>query len=322
MVVVYSSAISAFQRDKHQFFSQIKPSNQLTTSVQLVDQRANTLEYSFILNNKQALEDEFNQQFHLLKNQGVGNNEHFWLYCYYCASLLEHFHRAYAQPDKEEHYKQIKTDIKKRLHLPVEEASETEDNQFAQQLHRSFLDGFHAFIDPVCHVSKIREYVAYANLCRIYWVFSRLTITEGLSLAKGGQFLDTFDAILGTHTDVDKVIASIQRPAQILTYFGVGFFLLRFMIDAGVLLKHTFYPSELEQGADRGCEVNKMQHLPGAVSIEAYRSSYILVDNAQDNPSLFYVPKEGPVVRLTEVTTKLAALTEQLKTTPTIRLTS
>lgn len=66
------------------------------------------------------LEDEFKQTFAVLKKQKDANKEVFWLYCYYCATLLESFYQSYSKKDKEKEYHKLKQEIKYRL-LGVEE---------------------------------------------------------------------------------------------------------------------------------------------------------------------------------------------------------
>lgn len=97
------------------------------------------------------------------------------------------------------------------------------------------------------HLSQIRDYVAYSNLCRVYWIFCRLTLASGLSLAKDLQILEKLDKILGTHTDTDKIIDILKAPNGVLNYFSVGFFLMRFAIDAGLLIRHTWFPTDQEE---------------------------------------------------------------------------
>jgi hypothetical protein len=250
--MVYSNQNAAFRNDKHQFFSQIATINNIDVKIEAIDTRTQTIGYSFLLQNQQALELEFTEMFAVLQKKDK-NKEVFWLYCYYCASLLEAFYRAYSQHGKEAHFKNIKKEIKQRLTVgktvsPGEEA-------FIDTLYHSFLSGFRNLVKSPFHVSQIRDYVAYANLCRIYWVFCRLTLTQGLTIAKELQLIEKLDMILGTHTDVDKIIAVFQAPIGVINYFSVGFFLIRFMIDGGLLLRHTFFPSALEKGGANGCEV-------------------------------------------------------------------
>ncbi|CAM2733180.1 hypothetical protein [Legionella worsleiensis] len=305
--MVYSSQNAAFRRDKHLFFAAFSSSDQLITKIDAVAHHADTVGYTFLLKNKQLLETEFSEMFRILQKQRNKNNEIFWLYCYYCACLLEAFHSAYSQPDQMEEYAQIKILIKDRLHNKTK--PKESDAPFIDSLMNSFLGGFHRLVNSPFHVAQIRDYVGYANLCRIYWAFCRLTLTQGLTLAKDMHLIDKLDVILGTHTDVDKIISVFKAPIGVINYFSVGFFIIRLMIDGGMLIKHTFFPSELEEGEKKGCDVSLLNNLPGAASIDAYRNSYILVreyDNAE--AVLYYIPKTGKPLLLEHLDQ------EQLKT--------
>lgn len=293
----YASQTAAFRRDKHHFFAQISSIDNTDSKIKAADGRAATIGYTFLLENKTALETEFTEMFTLLQKQDDKNKEAFWLYCYYCASLLEAYHRSYLQTAKETEYAHLKLLIKDRLNHKIKQKEPEES--FIDSMYHSFLGGFRNLISSPFHVSKIRDYVVYSNLCRIYWTFCRLMLTTGLTLAKDMKIIDKLDAILGTHTDVDKIISVVQAPIGVINYFSVGFFLMRFMIDGGLLIKHTFFPTELEKGAVNGCEISKMNYLPGAASIEAYRNTYIIVQEDKHSEfELYYVPKSGKVEKL------------------------
>lgn len=204
--------------------------------------------YSFLLENLQILEAEFTHLFTVLQRSSQ-DKERFWFYCYYCASQLEAFHLAYGQMGKAELYQQKKRAIKARLGINNGSVADhnTVEKDFIETLKDSLLDGISSLIKAPFHVAQIRDHVAYTNICRIYWVFCRLTVTQGLTIAKNLQLIDKLDVILGTHTDVDKIIATMRAPTGVINYFSVGFFLARFMIDGAMLIKHTFFPSELEK---------------------------------------------------------------------------
>jgi hypothetical protein len=295
--MVYSSQNASFRRDKLQFFSDIASVENLDTQIGYIDNRVQNMGYGFLLENQNTLETEFTEMFTILQKQDDENKEVFWVYCYYCASLLEAFYKAYSQEDKADKYHQIKKQIKERLQNDKKHTEAEAD--FIHSLYQSFLNGLRNLVTSPYHLSQIRDYVAYSNLCRIYWVFCRLTLTQGLTVAKDLKLIEKLDVLLGTHTDVDKIISVIQAPTFVINYFSVGFFLARFMIDGGLLLRHTFFPTELEKGAENSCEIHKMDNLPGSASIEAYRNSYIVVQNTEANDmTLFYIPKSGPAQRL------------------------
>lgn len=301
--MVYSRQNAAFRRDKNQFFSQTCRKNLGIKTIESVEQRVQTIDYSFLVRHQNALETEFRDMFYLLQKQGKKNKEQFWLYCYYCASLLEHFHRAYAQENKAEEYKEKKDQIKNYLR---QESTEQEvEVGFIASLYDSFVTSWKNVVRAPVHASRARDYIVYANLCRIYWLFNRLAFTQGLTVARDLQLIDKLDAVLGTHTDVDKIIAAVQAPTGVINYLSVGFFLARFLIDGGLLIKHTFFPSQLEKGTNGGAEVNKMARLPGAAHMEQYRATYILLAKGKAS-TLYYIPKQGDAI-------KLSGSIEQLK---------
>lgn len=243
--VVYSKQNMAFKSDKNQFFLQLPKTDMVINKIEKVENRANHIGYTFLLQNQKTLEAEFAHTFAVLQKQKDKNNEAFWLYCYYCATLLENFYKAYSQQSKETEYKNLRLKIKNRL-LNIKENVASEE-AFIESLKESYLKGFRNLMSSPFHISQIRDYVAFSNLCRVYWVFCRLTLTTGLTLAKDLQLIDKLDAVLGTHTDVDKIISVIQAPNGVLNYLSVGFFLMRFMIDAGLLIRHTFFPTDEEK---------------------------------------------------------------------------
>ncbi|MGM9454336.1 hypothetical protein ACTAZI_13495 [Legionella bozemanae] len=231
--------------DKEKFFKQLHGRKQIT--LEEIQGDAKNHSYTFILENQKALEAEFMQMFAVLqkqKNEDEEKNKAFWLYCYYCATLLEVFHKAYGQHNKEAEYKKFKEKIKKHL-LKEKEEAKAED-EFIDSLKNSFLDSFKNLCTAPAHLSRIRDYVAYSNLCRVYWVFCRLTLVSGFTLAKETHFLEKLDKILGTHTDADKIIDTLKAPNGVLNYFSVGLFLFRFAIDFGLLIRHTFFPKNGE----------------------------------------------------------------------------
>ncbi len=296
--MVYSSQNAAFSRDKQQFFSRLSTGT-LDNKINVIDHRVQNTGYTFLLQNQTALETEFIEMFAVLQKQRDQNKEAFWLYCYYSASLLEAFYKAYSQHAKEQEYIALKEKIKARLHSTDTTQPLEADELFIDSLQTKFVGSIKSLITTPFHLSQIRDNVAYANLCRIYWLFCRLTLTQGLNIARDLKLIDKLDVILGTHTDVDKIIAVFQAPIGVINYFSVGFFLARFLIDGGLLIKHTFFPTEEEKGAENGCTIHKMDRMPSVANIDDYRNSYILLPIEGSNEvSLYYVPRNGKEIRL------------------------
>ncbi len=252
-------ANAAFIRDKNNFFSLLRESSTLSLDPKqrdrvkdlgLVDEAVNKHSYRELLETQIGLEAEFTQLFTVLQKQKGQDDEAFWMYCYYCASLLESFYKAYSNKSKETEYSNLKVQIRKRILKEPEDAQSK--TAFAQALVDNFTGSLSNLKNAPAHSSQLRDYVAYANVCRLYWTFTRLTLVNGLRFAKELQFIEQLDAILGTHTDVDKIISVFQAPNGILNYLSVGFFLARFMIDAGTLVRHTFFPTAEEKDSTLG----------------------------------------------------------------------
>lgn len=316
--MAYAKQNAGFQRDKQQFFQHLPAG--LNDQIKFIDKRSSTIGYAYLLNNQKNLLEEFTHMWNVLEKESTKDREPLWMYSYYCASLLEAFYQAYAQEGEAAKYAGIKQTIKDRL-SGVNNAAEPEPS-LIQSLFNSFVDGFSSLLKSPLHLSQIRDYVAYSNLCRIYWAFCRLTLTNGLRLARDLDFINKLDAILGTHTDVEKIISVFEAPIGIINYFSVAFFLMRFAIDFSLLIKHTFFPSELENAAERGCDISLLTNMPGPVSLEAYRNNYIVVVNEKGEMELYYIPKVGDAqkLRLKEQKNFATALQFRMQKESTVRL--
>jgi len=237
---------SSFLKEKLNFFAKLPIEGTLDTKIKFVEEQKSDISHSFLLDNKENFETQFKQIFAILQNQDKKNKEAFWLYCYYCASLLQAFHEAYDQEKKAKEYIDKKEEIKKRLNNKKQKPTQS-DESFIQHMVDSIFESKRSLLSAPFHLSQIRDYVSFSNLCRVYWTFCRLSMTTGLTLAKDLQIFDKLDNVLGTHTDVNKIISVLQAPSGVLNYFSVGLFLMRFIIEGGLLLKHTFFPSKEEE---------------------------------------------------------------------------
>lgn len=286
--MLYSGQNAAFFKDKKDFFSKVDLTQKVSDQIQWVSEQVQSVDYSFLLQHQGTLETEFTDLFFVLKKQKNDNQEAFWLYCFYCASLLETFYRAYAQKNKEKEWSALKEQIVKRLNK--ENADQATEETFIQSLYLSFLTSLKNVLTAPCHISQVRDYVAYTNLCRLYWAFCRMTVTQGLLLAKDAHWIEKLDVILGTHTNVDKIISVLQAPSGVISYLSVAFFLARFMIDGAMLIKHTLCPSAFEK--NDGASVFIESKLPEAGKLGTYRKAYVLV-KTDDVSELYYIPKNG-----------------------------
>lgn len=104
--MAYSKPTNSISNSKKKFFEKFY--NHEIASTDDIDGRTGNISYTTLLKNQKALEVEFIQMFAVLQKQKDENDEKnkaFWLYCYFCATLLEAFHKAYSQQSKEEEYK-------------------------------------------------------------------------------------------------------------------------------------------------------------------------------------------------------------------------
>ncbi|QMT61896.1 hypothetical protein [Legionella sp. PC997] len=236
-----------WRNDKAKFFKTPLSIN-IEAAIEETQYRATALNYQFILENQKIIEAEFLDLFAVLqkqRNESDEKNKVFWLYCYYCATLLEQFHKAYSQQNKEEEYKKFKEQIRNYL-LGIKDSAE-EEEAFLESLINGFKNSLYNLLSAPAHSSRMREYLAFINLCRLQWVFTRLTLVSGFSLAKELHWLDNLDySILGPNTNVDQVIGTLNAANGILSYFSVGLFLGTLLIDTATLIKHTFFPAKGE----------------------------------------------------------------------------
>lgn len=239
--MVYAKHYADVIKDKNHFFSQPFSATTIPEKLDETDQRAEKANYSFLLKNQIVLEAEFNQNFASLKKQRDENNEAFWLYCYYCSSLLEAFYKAYSQHAKEEEFANFKLQIRDRMNGVKKSQDEL---SFIASLEKGFCGGFRNLMKTPLEISRIRNWIGFSNMCRIYWIFCRLTLVSGFTLAKNLELFDKLDSVLGIHIDADKIISVFQAPNGVLNYFSVGLFLGRLLIDGGLLIKHTFFPTK------------------------------------------------------------------------------
>lgn len=240
----YAVGAERFLNDKNLFFSH--PEN-YTTLTEIDTNK----DYEFILTNQKLLHDEFEQLFAVLKaHKDDENNRVFWFYCYYCASLLEAFHDAYGQKSAADKYREHKLQITNHLEkaeVSSEENTDKSTDNFIEHLYESFKQGFAEFCNFPFHVSKIRSKIGLINMYRIYYIFTRLTLTQALTVASELQLIAKLEAWLGIHIDVDKIIFNLQMPGIVSTYLSVGLFAGRFLLNAGMLIKHTFFPTDKEK---------------------------------------------------------------------------
>ncbi|ARG98781.1 hypothetical protein [Legionella micdadei] len=230
-----------FADDKHQFFANVR-------SFADAEERAQTHHYGFLASNEKLIRKEYELLFERLKKDEI-NREIFWFYCYYCCIMLQNFHRAYGQDGKADEFLKLRLEIKKRLQkrgdtkpneptkLKKDKASE---DSFFDYLGKTISKNLIELLTAPTKVSKIRDLVSTGNIYRIYWFFCRTSITKSFLLARDLELLDRLGSIFGRKIDADRIVDILETPNATLKVLSVGFFAFRFILNAAMLIKHTY----------------------------------------------------------------------------------
>jgi hypothetical protein len=237
--MAYSNQYSAFLEDKHRFFSEVNSTDSASTL-------AGDKGYSFLANNKLLIEQEFNQLFATLKKQGE-NREEFWRYCYYCCVMLQSYYTSYRNNAKVEEYNKLKLELWDRCENIQSPKTKGPQSSFVTMLGHTIAGDLKELASTPLHISKLRAKVGLLNAYRIYWTFCRLTLTGALQLARDIQWIDKLNKLLGKQINVDQIVKTLEAPNAVFRGLSVGFFVVRFIMNAGMLLKHTLLPSKDEK---------------------------------------------------------------------------
>ena len=169
------------------------------------------------------------------------------MYCIYCSHLLEAYYIGYEQSSKAESQRAFREKLIN--HLNGDESQSEKIKTAAQMkswLGRSLKD---LLVHPFTKISNAREKVMLLNFWRIYYIFSESFIEFSLMISKDAGIIDAFDRLFNTTTDIDKAIQNLHLPEVINTMrvLSVAFFAVRLSLNAAMIVKHTFLPSEQEK---------------------------------------------------------------------------
>ena len=232
--MAYTALYRSLVDDKQDFFS-------TTISPKAVQDRAKGKDFRFLAQHHSLIEQELSQLFESLKRKD-SNSDAFWLYAYYCSLMLHAYYQGYDKPDQVEKMKRLSDDILFRC----------ENGTFAEKPHNNqdFLQGVQAKLTKELtslasipfHVSQIHDCVGLTNVVRIQIVFSKFVIATSLTAAREMHWLEQLDKLFGRHLDVSVM----DNATGVFNGLSVGLFALRFILNAGLLLKHTVFPTEKE----------------------------------------------------------------------------
>lgn len=228
----------AFFNDRRDFFSAE------ATAVR-VRNRAAEKDFSFLANNRFLIEKEFDELFTSLQKKGQ-NRDEFWLYCYYCCLMLQHYYTAYDKKSEAENYRFLGEKISHRIEqqaFPVDadEDEETFLTSFRQSVRRDLGN----LASTPKHVSKIRDWLGFTNIYRIHFTFCRLFVKQSLLFVKELQWLEQLQNLAGRN--IDEMVNTINTTASVFNVLSVGLFAARLIINTAMLLKHTLVAPTAEE---------------------------------------------------------------------------
>lgn len=242
--MVDETQFEKFVADKRGFFASIKTIDDAKARAYDKHHR-----YDFVATNEKFIVEEFELLIKRLRKEET-NQEIFWLYCYYCCIMLQNYHLAYGQKEKADSYLKLRIEIKKRCVYGVYPLKKANNDSFITYLCKRIVAGLVEMVRIPFESSKIRDQISFANISRIYWVFCRLMLTKAFLVAWELDWFEKLENLLGTPIDVDEILSNLEIPTEFFKGLSVGFFAARFIINAGTLIKHVFYPSAEEKHLD------------------------------------------------------------------------
>lgn len=250
--MTHAARSQVFRQDKQRFFATVHTST-------LASEMARKKNYAFIGGNQYLIEQEFRQLFSALKNN-PSKRDQYWLYCYYCSLLLKSYYEAYGKFDQAAEYQghaQYALDA-------FNKTPKQDDPSYGANLENKLAKDLKELLSTPAHVSKLKDWIGFANITRIQLVFSKIVVKQALVIAQDLRWLEKLDALFGWHTDVNAMTARINSTANTFNVLSVGFFVARFILNAGMVLKHTFVPSDAESKMpmfERFCNEIKKRHI-------------------------------------------------------------
>ncbi len=190
----------------------------------------------------------FEQQFadlHASLPKGSAEYQEFWLYCYFCCVTLENYYLddAYPDPIKAKKYRDLAKEIEHKCvtgQFNQGVVVEAEAWSVAYIL-KTIADGLANLADTVRHTTAIRAWLRFVNLYRILFLFSRLSVKQGLMLANQLKWLESLGRVLHRSIDLNALVSMINSPASIFNALSVGLFEIRAFIMLCEALKHVFW---------------------------------------------------------------------------------
>ena len=219
--------VRPFAVDKENFFKNIpKEPNQ-------IKKEALNHSHSFLERNSISIEQEFiDLQKALLENNDPEQKD-LWFYCYYCCIMLSVYYdeEHYNSSGQHQKYVDLAQQIEKYLVSGVYPKEKI--LTWKVQLYNDI----HDLLSTPLHLSKIRNWLGFANAYRIAFTFSRLT---------NQAFFNALSQVFNLPLDIDELHKRINQTTAVFRALSVGLFLARLLVNTSLIIKHTFFPTSGE----------------------------------------------------------------------------
>lgn len=227
-------------QDKYTFFSNLPDDNQ--RSLAYARAQIENLPYADIEKYIPSIELSFKNLFETLQ-KNEHNRDKFWLYSYYCCSLLQSYYTTYGKKESAEKYSKLSQQISERFQPALQSQRDKNGEEgFIFRLVKQLSADLSGLVSAPFHSVNIKNWMGLVNITRMQLIFSRLFLMQA-SVALNEVVL--IEKLLGGYSDLDKLLASLNQPVGVFNALSVGAFAVRFAMDVGEVLKNTLsYPEQ------------------------------------------------------------------------------
>jgi hypothetical protein len=233
---------NTFPADKRRFFTAKFATSSRKQALSETKARALQHDHAFLASHYDSAEEELQHLLTILK-QNDHDREDMWLYCYYCCIILSVYYseKHYNSPAQAKKYQELAEDIEQYYSThqwPAKKISSWKTQLIAD---------LESMLSTPWHVSKLRNWTGLSNIYRIILTFARLTAQQFFVVMQDKHWLTTLSKMLNVPLNLDDLNKNINAPTPTFRMLSVGLFLARLMMNTGMVLKHTLFPTEHEK---------------------------------------------------------------------------
>ncbi len=166
-----------------------------------------------------------------------------WLLCLYYANLLLIEAQGYDY-DKDNQVQKCKDDI---AYLCLSYQRFQPDPTMLGDWQEQLFNDLDKLADTAEHASRVRGWIGLTNAYRLSLIFSRLSLQTAIPMAQEMTWFQQLEK-LGLHFNLER----LNTTGNLFNVLSVGLFASRFLINAAIILKHTFAPTDEEKSLNGG----------------------------------------------------------------------